>query len=265
MKTLLLFTFFLVMGVSNAQVNERSVITGKVTVPVDDDPGGITVFNNNSDQGTVTRDDGSFRIPVALGDEVTFSALPFEEFTVVIDQRILEAGELNVFVSESVTELPEVSVGSPDLSGNIEVDARRIAVEEAALPATKASEINDYEWEFRPDNKTTPENAAMASSMRINTTEFANLFRGIYSTRFASNQDPGDQDFEPLEEDVRRLYDDAFFLENMDIGRDNIYQFILFAEDNGLTREMLEEENELDLIQFLVEQSKEFKQQQGRQ
>lgn len=262
MKTLLLFTFFLSMGLCTAQVTERSVITGKVAVPVDDEPGGITVFNNTSDQGTVTRNDGRFQIPVALGDEVTFSALPFEEFTVRIDQRILDAGELNVFVSESVTELPEVTVGSPDLSGNIEVDARRIPVEEAPLPAKKASEINDYEWEFRADEKTTPENSAMASSMRINTTDFANLFRGIYSTRFANNPDAENQDFGPLEEDMRRLYDDSFFQENMDIDRKNIYEFILFAEDNGLTKEMLEEENELELIQFLVEQSKNFKQRQ---
>lgn len=259
MKTLALLTLLLFTGICSAQITERTMIDGKITVPVGDDPEGITIFNISSNQGTISMDDGTFRIPVAVGDELTFSALQFQEFKVVIDQRVMEAEELNVFISEAVTELPEVSVGEPDLSGNIEVDVNRIPVEEANLPDVTAAEINDHEWNFRPDEQTTPENAAMQASLMEDGMNFANIFRGIYSRRLAAINSSS----EPVEEDMRRLYDDDFFQEHLDIKQENIHDFILYAEENGLTTEMVEEGNELDLIEFLVDQSRQYKNQAG--
>src|SRR5690554_197533 len=120
---------FLMTAFCTAQDMERVLIDGQVNVPPGDDPSGITVFNTNTIQGTVTRDDGTYSIMVGVGDQLQFSAIQYEPFIIEITQTIIEVGELNVFVSANVTELPEVVIGAPDLSGNIEVDVRRIPVE----------------------------------------------------------------------------------------------------------------------------------------
>lgn len=255
MKTYLLAAIFFVSAICSAQITQRTLIDGQVNVPAGQDPSGITVYNVTSQKGTVTDDDGSFRLAVALEDEIRFFALQYEEFTLRVDQNILDAGQLEVFISEGLTELPEVRIGEPDLTGRVEVDVRRIPVEKPNLPeATTAAEINEYEWNFRPDEKTVPLNAAMRSSMMRNGLNFANLFRGIYSSRVT-----GSGNTEPLEEDVRSLYDDAFFRENLEISRENIPDFITYAETQGLDEEMMEEGNELDLIQFLIDTSREYK------
>lgn len=253
MKKLVLVVLFLSSFFCIAQVGDRVIIEGKIKVPAGDDPVGISVYNTTSNKATVTSEDGSFNIAVALEDELVFLALQFQEFTVIIDQNTLETKTLNIQIKESVTELPEVIINQTDLTGYVEVDVQRIPVEETKFPTENAAQINDADWEFRPDEQTSPENAAMRSSMMEEGMNFANIFRSIYSSR-----ESGARDFEPLEEDVRLLYDDEFFREKLNVKQENIYEFILFAEDNGLTKEMLEEGNQLDLVQFLMEQSKRY-------
>lgn len=63
---------------------------------------------------------------------------------------------------------------------------------------------------------------------------------------------------------VRAMYNDEFFQQNLGIELQNINEFIYFADDNGLEEEMLKTGNELDLVQFLVEQSKRYKKQRSR-
>jgi hypothetical protein len=58
---------------------------------------------------------------------------------------------------------------------------------------------------------------------------------------------------------VRKMYKDSFFKENLDIDEENINEFIFYVEDKGLTKNMLQKGNELDLIEFLIKRSEEFK------
>ena len=263
MKNILILSFLLFVGLCTAQ--ERSVITGSITVPAGDDPKGITVINTTSGQGTASTADGDFRIPVKVNDTLRFSAVQFQEFSVVINEGVVDSGQLNVVVSESVTALPEVVVTPYDVSGYVEVDVRRIPVEDVPLPDVTAAEIEDTEWDFRPDAQTSPQNAAMREEAIFSgrARRFGNLFRHIFTSRSASSVNTssnGDNGKLPeIDEQIKQLYDDEFFTEHLNIQRDNIYEFIFFAEDNGLTPEMLEKENELELIKFLVEQNDRFK------
>lgn len=265
MKNILALSFLFFITLCTAQ--ERSVITGNITVPAGDDPEGITVINTTSGQGTASTAEGNFRIPVKVNDTLRFSAVQFQEFSVVINQGVVDSGQLNVVVSESVTALPEVVVTPYDVTGYVEVDVRRIPAEDVPLPDVTAAEIEDTEWDFRPDAQTSPENAAMREEAIFSgrARRFGNLFRHIFTSRSSSSvnrrtSSEGDKRILPdIDEQIQLLYDDEFFTEHLNIQRDNIYEFIFFAEDNGLTPEMLWEENELDLIKFLVEQSDRFK------
>jgi hypothetical protein len=72
---------------------------------------------------------------------------------------------------------------------------------------------------------------------------------------------PYSNSYEETDVELRKLYNDQFFKDNFKIDLENISDFILYADRNGLDEEMLRKGNELDLIDFLMEQSKKYKKQ----
>lgn len=256
MKKFFFIIMFLIGGLAYSQTGERTLVQGTISVPPGDDPEGIGIINETSNKATVSNSIGQFQLELAVGDTVVFTALQFQEFTVVIDANVIEAQELNVIVREAMTELPEVVVSPTDLSGNVEVDVRRIADTAANIPDFTEQELYNASLNLPPDALTTPENIAMRTSFMENGLNFANIFRAIWSSR-----DVGETELKPLDKELRQLYDDEFFREYLNIDRSRITEFIYYAEDHGLSEDMIREGNELELIEFLIEQGKEFKNQ----
>lgn len=252
MKSFIITVFLLVSGIGFAQ--ERAIVQGNITVPPGDDPEGITIYNKTTNRGTVSTENGEFLVAVALGDTLTFSAVQFQDFLVEIDQGVIDSSELNVVINETVNQLAEVVVRPYDLSGNVAVDVNRIVVAPTNLPVNSAAEINEMDRQFLPDPLTVPENAAMGNRFMEHGLNFVNIFRAIFASR-----DENQIDAAALDDQILLLYDDAFFQENLNIERNNIMDFIYFAEENGLSKKMLKEGNQLDLIEFLIAQSKMYK------
>ena len=61
-----------------------------------------------------------------------------------------------------------------------------------------------------------------------------------------------------LDDEIKEMYSNDFFKETLDLQANQVNDFIFFAVDNGLNGRMLTEENELDIIQFLVEQRRAY-------
>lgn len=263
-KIVSLILFFLVVISVSAQTVPRVNVTGTVQMPRGEDPQGISIFNLNSNSGTISNAAGQFNIAVALNDSLTVSSLQFQAFTVVVDQGIIDFGQINIRLNEVVNLLPEVVVSPYDLTGNISVDINRLPV--ASLPdSLNAANTQGmyFEADVSPYKFFPPRNEALAISQTrlVNGINFVNLFREfLISTKIEQIQRP-ELD---LSVDVRALYNDEFFQKNFDIELDNISEFINFADHNGLEEEMLKEGNEMDLIEFLLNQSKRFKKQQAQ-
>ncbi|MGY5848882.1 hypothetical protein [Salegentibacter sp. F14] len=242
------------------QETQRVIVEGKIIVPEGDNPEGMTVYNETSQRGTISNTDGEFRIAVAINDSISFSALQFQKFIVVVDEGVVDSGELNVFINEAVTELPEVVVLPHDLSGNVNVDVARMVVSDPDLPRYSAAELKKMNIVTEPDALSGPgKNEAMAASKTrlIHGLNFVNIFKVLVGDSNGSNQIKQQE----KDEYIRKLYDDEFFQQNLDIEKDNINDFIFYASDNGLTGEMMQEGNELDLIEFLISKSKDYKDQ----
>lgn len=258
MKNLLIVISILLCGSTIlAQNPERVMISGTIEMPPDDDPDGISVFNVNTNRGTVTNNDGEFEIAVGLQDSVQVSSVQFQEFTIIIDQGIIDAGQMNITVNEVVNFLPQVVVNPYDLTGNVRVDLVRLQV--AELPDTlTAADVADPYMGVR----TSPRNVAMAESDNIprlvNGLNFVNLFKELL---IRTRKEQVQQSEANIDDQVRLLISDKFFKEYLDIEEDKIPEFIFYADDMGLDEEMLKEGNELDLIDFLIEQGKKFKKQ----
>jgi hypothetical protein len=262
MKKIIICLVCILTGLSAiAQEQERTRVKGTIQMPEGDGPEGISVFNMTTGRGTVSNNAGEFNIDVALNDSIRVSAVQFQNFTILIDQGIINSEQINILVNEVINFLPEVVVNPYDLTGNVRVDVVRL--ETVELPDTlRASDVQNIYVAGDEDDylRTEPRNDAFATSedRLVNGLNFVNLFKELLQS--GKNEQINKKD-EDLKTNVRLIYNDEFFKEYMDIKLENVAEFLFYADDNGLKEEMLREGNELDLIQFLIDKSKEFKKQ----
>ncbi|MDR6301255.1 carboxypeptidase-like regulatory domain-containing protein [Mesonia maritima] len=259
MKRFLTILSVLLFSVSVfAQTQNRVLIEGKVNVEADMTAEGINVYNINSMEGTITNKYGEFMLPVKENDKLIFSALQYQEFTVIVDESIIKNKKMSITVNEAITELEEVTVRPYNLSGDVSVDVQKIKTTKVNyIEQSSEKMVHTTDYEFRPDKYSKVENVAMDKSYLTNGLNFANIFRGLF---YQDKKQP--QHKEDVDVEVRKMYNDEFFRENLNIKRENINDFIYYAEENGLTNEMLQKGNELKLIEFLIEKSKSYKMQQ---
>lgn len=257
-KNTLYITLILFCSILLGQEQERILVNGKIIVPQEDSPEGMTIFNQNTSRGTIANPKGEFKLRVALNDTVVFSAIQFESFKVVVEEGVINSGEMNVFLTETVTELPEVLLSDNELSGDIQVDVARIEVEDPEVPRYSAAELNAMNVRRQPDSLMGPgRNAALAAgnTRLVNGLNFVNIFKLLVGAEVENNPFTKRE----LDEKLRDLYDDEFFKANLNIERERINDFIYYITDHGLDQELLEDGNELNLIEFLIEKSKEYK------
>lgn len=254
----LISTFILLFLIQNitAQIDNRVFVAGEVIVPLDGEASQIEVINQNSKEGTVTNQYGQFGISVREGDRLRFRAIQYQNFTVIIDENIVKNKKFTIKINDEINTLDEVIVKPYDLEGNIEVDARKVKTEFYAAPESEEV-INEYEGE-QPyvRSQTITENYTTEQRFIKNGLNIANIFREILSSKEVSEDQTLPKDVDVM---VRKMYKDSFFKENLDIEQENINQFIFFVEDKGLTKSMLQKGNELNLIEFLIKKSEEFK------
>ncbi|HSI70371.1 MAG TPA: hypothetical protein VK941_09080 [Gillisia sp.] len=265
MKRALLIVFLLIVSNSmSGQEKERVRVQGTLQMPEDEEVQGVSIFNLNTNTGTVSNDNGQFRLEVGLNDSIQVSAIQFQEFTVIINEGVMESRILNINITEVVNQLPEVIVSPYDLTGNVNVDVTRIRVVQTPDTLTSREARYMYFEEDTGPQFTSPrrnEAMEMSRTRMINGLNFVNLFKELL---ILSKRDHIQNPEERHAWDVRELYSDEFFRQNLDIEQEFIPDFIYYADANGLDEKMLQEGNELDLIEFLIEQSKKYKKQRAK-
>lgn len=266
-KLLLFILLFSPFSVFSQQI-ERVMVAGNITAPPGEDLGAISIYNVSSQKGTITNEIGEFNLEVGVNDRVLFSALQFQKFTVIVDEGIVDSKVMKIYVNPAVFQLDEVIVRPHDLTGNIVVDAARINTSDP-LPAFNLSwEDLEYGFEFSDDKSSGVENSALDKTSKmatehigtINLLGFVNLlgetlFRNRDRSQKKSSLEQmqrGDATFVALNQRFPKTY----FTELLLIPEERIENFIYFIIENGFTAELLKENNELKLMDFLEKQSK---------
>lgn len=234
---LVLFTSFSVA----AQDDGRVLLRGTVLYRSNSVPN-ENVINITTEKATVTNNDGQFEIKVKEGDELVFSAVNYRIESVVIDKAILRNRRLVVEVIEKVTELDEVTVSPDD--------------EEAFL---KLQEEKFKKVDYEQDASTQVQNVALPQSVTgmQNGLNFVNIFKAI----FKSNKEkdvPNERQIK-MSEVLRQIYEDDFFVRDLKIESNQIEDFLYYLDTKMPASSLLKKDNEFELIDFLVNQSREFK------
>ncbi|MFH6604717.1 carboxypeptidase-like regulatory domain-containing protein [Maribacter algicola] len=236
----LLLLLFLTGAINVHAQDDRRLLRGQVlyrniSVPNEN------VINVTSEAGTITNDRGEFAIAVKEGDELAFTAVNYQLMVVKITNDILQKNRLVVEVNEKVTELDEVVVTPDDPERFIQV---------------KNEELKEFEYE--QDRSTEVENIAMPRTGNIlrDGLNLKNLFKVLLKTN-KEKAAPGPK--LKVSEVLRHVYDDAFFVLDLKIPQDKIDAFLLYCDAQAPEQELLRQDHEFQLIDFLVTQSKNFR------
>ncbi|MEL4307848.1 carboxypeptidase-like regulatory domain-containing protein [Joostella sp. CR20] len=197
------------------------------------------VINVTTEKATITNKDGEFEITVKKGDKLAFTAMNYEFKTVEITDEILENNRLVVEVNEKITELDQVVVTPEDRAEYIRL---------------KNEEFKQYAYET--DQATPTVNYAIPVSQRgmVNGLNFVNIYKAL----FKSHKDKEETKIILPSQVLRQVYDDEFFVMDLNIPQDQIDEFLFYVDDKLPSQTLMQRSHEFELIDFLVDESKNF-------
>ena len=240
MRILVNIFILVAINFTYSQDDYRTWIKGKVLYK-NVNVGSANVINNTSQQATTTNDDGEFEIEVKLNDKLIFSSVQYQIRELNITKEILQRNRIVIDVNEKVNELDQVVVTPENQEKFLDL---------------KEEEFKRFDYSF--DKSSRVNNVINEQGKLRDGINFVNLYRLISkSLKNDSEENKARYKYNPSDL-LRELYDDVFFTKNLLIPSDKINEFLLFCDDNFPDRILLQKENEFELIEFLVKQSKKF-------
>jgi hypothetical protein len=254
---LLIFPVFLF-----AQDIERVSVKGTITAPIGEDVEGINIYNLSSQEGTVTDADGVFNLRVGINDRVQVTALQFQSFTVIVDRGVMDVREMNIYMNPAVNQLEEVIVRPYDLSGSIVVDVRRIQTSVVAPDWDLSYSTLEFDYQFSPDRQTGVRGNAAEEALGYSDLRAGANVLGLVGLLFPKKKKSEKQvvtEKEVITTSLRQRYSNAYMTETFGIPDEQVNDFIYFTEENGIDKNLLISENEIQLLEFLHRQSELYK------
>ncbi len=225
---------------------ERTPIRGQVIYKNVNVPN-ENVLNVSSEAYTATDENGEFVIDVKTGDILAFTSLNYKFSSIIVSEKQIENGRIIVEVEEKVNQLDEVVI-TPE---NTE---RYLNAKSEELGAYGAYNYEDDDaTEFRMED-----NTALPTQVRglQNGLDFSNIARLLFKKH---DNDTEKKSNLKLSEVVLQLYDTEFFVNDLKLPEDKITEFAYYLDDQPFSKDLLKKDNEFQFVDFLVNQSKQFK------
>ncbi len=258
-QLLLIFMLFLFCDSLMSQTIERIEVNG-IILAENEDVENVTIYNTSSNKGTITNKKGEFVIKVGVNDIVEVSALQFNAVKITITKDVLTTKRLKIYLTEHINQLDAVLLSS-GLTGNLVTD-----IDDAEeLPALELDLGNMNALEFFDDKVHSIMMLLVIELNRAGIVNKGGLYNGIDFARiFGLNKllrKKKNESKPPKagkEKDLLDVYSHKYISDTFNIPIEKVELFIAFIDKNGMNFELLEDENEVYLIDFLIKQSKAF-------
>lgn len=113
------------------QLSAQEVVSGIVMNAANDKPiENVHIVNLNQVKGTVTDENGAFKLQATVNDTLYFSYLGFRSIRVRVTNDWQKYGDVKVKMTEFGFALEEVTVNAVKLTGYLEIDAKNIPIYE---------------------------------------------------------------------------------------------------------------------------------------
>ena len=238
MKQLFILVFF-IYSFFSVVCQERRPIKGQLLYK-NTKVVAANVVNNTAQTNTITDSDGAFEIDVLLGDEIIFSSVQYRIRSVKITEEILSKNRLVVSVNENINELKEVVVTTDDVEKFLDL---------------KEEEFKGFDYE--KDKSSQLVNRAFNDRQLSDGIDFVNIAKLL--KRAFENKSSDEQMRMKPSEVLPLVFEDSFFEVDLGLDKSDIIAFLEFIDNRMKTGELLKKDKEFQLIDFLINESKEFK------
>ena len=238
MKQLLLFIFFIHSSFA-AICQDRRPLKGQLLYK-NTKVVAANVVNNTAQTNTITDSEGAFEIDVLLGDEIIFSSVQYRIRSVKITEDILSKNRLVVSVNENINELKEVVVTTDDVEKFLDL---------------KEEEFKGFDYEKDKSSKLV--NKAYNDRQLSDGIDFVNIAKLL--ARALGNKSSDEQMRMKPSEILPLVFEDDFFAVDLGLDKSQVISFLEFIDNRMKTGELLKKDKEFQLIDFLINESKEFK------
>ena len=225
---------------ATAQQDYRTWLRGKVLYQ-DSSVVAANILNTNSENATITDDNGEFAIEVKLGDELIISSVQYEIRAIIITKDILQRNRLVVDVNEKITALDEVVVSPTRPEKFLDLQEEEFK-----------------KFDYTSDKSTRVENEILRKNQLYEGVDFVNIFKLMYKSLRKKKADEGDEFTYAPSDVIRQIYPDVFFTTQLNIPLDKIGLFLEYIDGRLQTKDLLKKENEFQLMDFLIKQSEKF-------
>lgn len=241
----------------HSQTINRVEVNG-VLLSGNNDVEAVTVYNKSSNKGTITNIEGEFKLKVALNDIIEISALQFQTVYVTIDADIIESKQLKIQLVEEVNKLDAVTLSS-GLTGNMETDISEV---KTVKPITIDMGNMNVDFEYNDDKAF--DNSVVQNHFESIINPDARqylpdvlkivglLTKSKKKIKIKKDVFIGYKYEKP--KDLFSVYSLSDIQEDFNIPENKLQAFITFIENKGIDLELLEPENKIHLIEFLVKQ-----------
>ena len=238
MKQLLLFIFFIHSSFA-AICQDRRPLKGQLLYK-NTKVVAANVVNNTAQTNTITDSEGAFEIDVLLGDEIIFSSVQYRIRSVKITEDILSKNRLVISVNENINELKEVVVTTDDVEKFLDL---------------KEEEFKGFDYEKDKSSKLV--NKAYNDRQLSDGIDFVNIAKLL--ARALGNKSSDEQMRMKPSEILPLVFEDDFFALDLGLDKSQVISFLEFIDNRMKTGELLKKDKEFQLIDFLINESKEFK------
>lgn len=241
-KFILLLGFFLIQSMVYSQ--QKIILEGRI-VTDSVESSRINILNITRNTGTTNSDSGEFKIEVQEKDTLVFSSVQYEKVQIEISEENIKNKFLIVELTDKVIDLNEVIVNKIDLTGNLSKDIEKFKTYDLykGIPTSKIPRL-------------TPIGRQLFTARDGDIDPLLNRISGRMQMLEKANEN------EQLTMHVQKgidVVENSFFTDILQIPNEEIINFVFYCARRPLYKELILNNNFLELIDLYKEMAPAFK------
>lgn len=255
----ILLILLLLVQFSWGQLVPREILRGQIisdTAVVER----VTIFNKSSNKGAVSDDFGYFTMYARPSDTLVFSNVAIKPVQLILNELDFRVNVMKIKLEIFVNELDEVIVTPNSLSGDLVKDNRNLKVTMIDPTTDSKQAIIDTKYEL--DSQSTLKNTAMPSDGSIQYgMDFVRIGKDVLKL-FGKKEGTKEANYTSdkiFQEVVQEKFTYYFFTQTLGLKQDEIGMFLGYCENDPKVKTLLAPDKEIELIDFLIFKSDEFK------
>ena len=198
------------------------------------------VINNSNQNNTITDTNGEFEILAGVGDEIIFSSVEFKIRTIKITKEIMKKNRLVVEVNERVNFLDEIVISPENTDKFLDL---------------KEEEFKKVD--YIDDKSTAVENEIIRQNQLYRGINIVNVAKLLANVLSESKID--DEIKLNPSKALPLVFDKNFFVSDLGLKNFEIIGFLELMDKKQEIKSLLKKNKEFELIEYLFNESKKFK------